>query len=220
MNQPTRTAVRPAGLDMPRVRRPDVVSVHVSHWYVPDRERGLADLHDLVAQWTTTPWPEEVLSFSCFLGTDDDTVLTYTQCAEPGAYRRMLDALGGVARAEAVEYRPHRSVVLDSTATPGCVIVAMFDVDGPDRQELIVEAVADTVADPAGRRDPGLLSANFHVSRDGTRVLNYAEWTSDEAHRAFLAGATHTTTRRVSDDTPGVRPIGFKRYHLHRSIGV
>ncbi|MFG2376885.1 hypothetical protein ACGFY9_36145 [Streptomyces sp. NPDC048504] len=220
MTQRTRTA-RQAGLDMPDLRRPDVAAVFVSHWYVPNRARGLADLQDLVGQWSATPWPPGVLSFNCFLSTDDDTVLTYTQCGEPGAYRRMLDTLGGVARAEAVEYRPHRSVVLDSAPRkPGCVIVAMFDVDGPDRQERIVESIAGAVQDPAGRRNPGMLSANFHASKDGTRVLNYAEWTTDEAHIAFLAGATHVTTRRVSDDTPGVRPIGFKRYHLHRSIGV
>ena len=31
------------------------------------------------------------------------------------------------------------------------------------------------------RHRPGFRSANIHISTDGTRVVNYAQWDSDEA---------------------------------------
>ncbi|MFD7061136.1 hypothetical protein [Streptomyces sp. NPDC059906] len=203
---------------LPDVRRTDATSVFVAARYVPDRAAGLTALREVTDQWGTGGWPAGVLSVSCFLNTDQDTVLTYAQCAEPDAYRARLRTLRGFAAAAPVAYRPHRALVLNE-GVPKCVIVAMFDVDGPDRQGLIVDNITATVEE-AAHRHQGMLSVNFFVSEDGTRVLNFAEWTSDEAHIAFLEGATHGATRRVSDVTPGVRPIGFKRYHLHAGFGV
>ncbi|MFD7898764.1 antibiotic biosynthesis monooxygenase family protein [Streptomyces sp. NPDC059743] len=206
--------------DMPDVRRGDAAGVFVSHWYVRDGAAGTAALQEVVARWSRSPRPPGALSLSTFVSTDDTTVLTYTQCDGPDAYRRYLETLTGVGVA-AVEYRVCRCVLLDTTSrVPGCVVVAMFDVDGPECQERIIGSIAQAVEETPVERHPGLLSANFHASEDGTRVLNYAEWTTEEAHLAFLAGATHVTTRRVTDDTPGVRPVGFKRYRLHRSLGV
>jgi len=37
------------------------------------------------------------------------------------------------------------------------------------------------------RHQPGFRSANIHVSTDGTRVVNYAQWDSEEAYAAMLA---------------------------------
>ena len=37
------------------------------------------------------------------------------------------------------------------------------------------------------RHRPGFSSANIHVSTDGTRVVNYAQWDSAEAYAAMLA---------------------------------
>jgi len=33
---------------------------------------------------------------------------------------------------------------------------------------------------------PGFISANIHVSTDGTRVVNYAQWRSAEAYQAIF----------------------------------
>ena len=33
---------------------------------------------------------------------------------------------------------------------------------------------------------PGFISANIHVSTDGTRVVNYAQWQSPEAYQAMF----------------------------------
>jgi hypothetical protein len=57
---------------------------------------------------------------------------------------------------------------------------------------------------------------------DGTRVLNYAEWTDEDAHRRMVeADSTPTDDEwktRISTGTPGVRFTGFTRYHLHHSL--
>ncbi|MGI5467488.1 hypothetical protein [Streptomyces sp. CA-132043] len=205
---------------MPDIRRTDASAVFISHWYVPDRAHGLRDLDDVLAQWEGAAWPAGFVSFSCFLSTDDDTVLTYAQCADAGSYRPFVRALRGPAGAEPVEYRLHRSVVLGGAAQPpGCMVTALFDIDGPERQRRIVASVADSLEDARGRL-PGMVSANFHLSTDGTRVLNYAEWTSDQAHIAFLEGAARAQALRITTDMPGVRPIGYKRYHLHRSMSA
>ncbi|POX55049.1 hypothetical protein C3489_12085 [Streptomyces sp. Ru71] len=203
----------------PDIRRSDVRAVFVTQWYVPGRAAGLASLDEVAEQWAGTPWPTGILSFAAYLGTDDDTALTYVQASRPDTYRPFVRALRGPARAEGVEYRLRRSVVLEP-GLPGAVVVASFDVDGPERQERIIESVAGAVTGAPAEQHPGMLTANFHASTDGTRVLNYAEWTTDEAHVAFLAGATRRATLRATGETPGVRPIGFKRYHLHRSISI
>lgn len=176
---------------MTDVRRADVDTVLVTTAHVVDEPNGLA---------CVKPDPEVVrglglLTLSRYVSVDGDTVLAYGQAAGTPP------ELPGTTR-----YRRGRAVVL-AAGTPACVVVATFDVDGPGRQQVIIDAIAGSLTEA-----PGLLSANFHTSIDGGRVLNYAEWTSEEEHVAFLDGATRATTLRVSNATPGVRPIGFVRY--------
>jgi hypothetical protein len=202
---------------MPDVRRPDSLAVFVTARYVPGAAAGRGVLESVLGQWERTPWPAGLLSFTGYLSTGGDAVLTYAQAAGTDSYRPFVRALDGPARAEPVEYQLRRSVVT-GTGTPGCMIVATFDVDGPDRQDAVVDSLIATLNQAPGNGPPGMLSANFHASTDGSRVLNYAEWVSDEAHIAFLHGATRQATLRTSNSLPGVRPIGFRRYHLHRAL--
>ena len=64
-------------------------------------------------------------------------------------------------------------------------LINVFVVE-PDRAAdlaaLLVEATEKVM-----RHRPGFRSANIHVSTDGTRVLNYAQWESPEAYAAMLA---------------------------------
>ncbi|MCD9143650.1 antibiotic biosynthesis monooxygenase [Streptomyces albireticuli] len=206
----------------PEINRPDVHTVYMSHWFVDGAAQGRAVLDEIVDAWERSPWFEGVLSLSCYLSTEHDTVLTYAQCANDDVYRPFLRSLpAGPARTEPIAYRPHRSVVRDPAAgTPGTVALASFDVDGAECQRRIVGTVVNHLESAPAEDQEGLIAAHFHLSVDGTRVMNFAEWTSDEAHAAFLDGATRRRSLRLSLDTPGVRPIGFKRYHLHRSLGA
>ncbi|MBT2386700.1 antibiotic biosynthesis monooxygenase [Streptomyces sp. ISL-11] len=206
----------------PEITRSDAQATYVSYWFVDGADHGRAVLDQVVTAWEQTPWPEGLLSLSCYLATDGSTVLTYAQCAGPDVHGPFLRGLpAGPARVEPIAFRLHRSVVVDPAAgAPGTLVAASFDVDGAERQRHIVETVARTLEQAPTGGQAGLIAAHFHLSVDGSRVLNFAEWTSDEAHAAFLDGATRHRSLRLAQDTPGVRPIGYKRYRLHRSLGV
>ncbi|MBZ4015347.1 antibiotic biosynthesis monooxygenase [Streptomyces purpurogeneiscleroticus] len=204
---------------LPDIRHAGTAAVFVSHWYVPDRTTALKDLDEVTAAWETAEWPADILSFSSYLSTDGNTVLTYAQCASAAAYRPFTRALTGPASAEAVEYRLYRSFVPDGATAdaPGCVVAATFDTDGPLCQRNVVEQIVATVGREGPHAKDGLLATHFHTSVDGTRVLNYAEWTTDEAHETFLRDACSGRARASYEALPGVRPIGYTRYHLHHS---
>ncbi|MFD9002389.1 antibiotic biosynthesis monooxygenase family protein [Streptomyces sp. NPDC059582] len=67
---------------------------------------------------------------------------------------------------------------------PVATLINIFTVS-PDRQteliELLTRATEETM-----RHQPGFVCANFHASQDGERVLNYAQWESEEHYRAML----------------------------------
>ena len=199
---------------MPRVRRGDVAAVFVSTAHVPDAGIGRRRIMDAYGAYAAAGPLPGLLSLSCFLSVDSTTVLSYVQCADPDAYDGFALAARGGLGGTAVRYARGRGVVLHDGVRPGCVVVATFDVDGPESQTRIVDGICDAIEAAPRAQHPGLLAANFHLSADGSRVLNYAEWTCDADHEAFLAGATRATAVRVTGETPGVRPIGFTRYHL------
>ncbi|NMO90909.1 antibiotic biosynthesis monooxygenase family protein [Actinomycetospora sp. TBRC 11914] len=64
-------------------------------------------------------------------------------------------------------------------------LVNVFTV-APERQDELVDAL-DRATGQVFVGDPGFVSANLHASLDGTRVVNYAQWTSREAYEAALA---------------------------------
>jgi hypothetical protein len=86
-------------------------------------------------------------------------------------------------------------------------------VDGPERQRHITDRLIAAAQDIGPL--PGALSSHFHLSLDGTRVLNYALWTSLEDHDRAVATADVDEIYRISTETPGVRPTRGRAYHLH-----
>ncbi len=54
-----------------------------------------------------------------------------------------------------------------------------FEV-APEHQQAFIDGIADEVERLFKRYD-GFVSASFHASEDGRRVINYAQWTSREA---------------------------------------
>jgi hypothetical protein len=124
------------------------------------------------------------------------------------------DAVPGIARLKVTAYRRYRSTTALTAPPPtGCLVTVTVDFDGPDprRQRAWVDntfAAAGTV-DPSP--DAGMLAAHFHVSLDGTRVLNLAEWTSAQAHRDALAMPAPPFRARVRA-FPGVISSVAQRY--------
>src|SRR3981189_2964576 len=71
---------------------------------------------------------------------------------------------------------------------PHATLINVFTVE-PERASALaalLSAATDEVIQPV----PGFVSANIHVSTDGTRVVNYAQWESAEAFEAMLADPT------------------------------
>ena len=199
---------------VPDVRRADVAAVFVGQVHVGDADAASSVLAELTRQWELAPPVAGVHSVGVYLDTTGETVLVYVQSGLSQSWSTVIGDVPAARELGVGEYRLRRSVV-PTTGTPGSVVIATFDVDGPVQQDAVIATLTATLEGrPAA---PGMLSAHFHASVDGTRVLNYAEWTTDEAHEAFLAGETRSTTLRVSTGLPGVRPIGFRRYHLWSS---
>ncbi|WP_309110964.1 antibiotic biosynthesis monooxygenase [Saccharothrix sp.] len=76
-------------------------------------------------------------------------------------------------------YRRYRSMSREGLE-PGCVVLVSVELTpgtAPEWVDLVFDALA-AEQDP----HPGGISGHFHVSDDGSKVLNYAEWVSAEAH--------------------------------------
>lgn len=214
------TSDKARSLTPPAFSRPDAEAIYASHWYVPDEQDGNAILDRIIAVWEEARWPPGILTFSAYLSCDGRTALTYAQCRRSDVYRPFVQALPDPAtRIEPIEYRRHSSLTLgDGQGVPSAVVAASFDVDGPERQRHIIAMVSGRLRAAPAEHYTGLIASHFHTSLDGSRVINFAEWVSDEAHLVFMGGSAQHGTLRLVTETPGVRPIGFTRYHLRHSL--
>ena len=71
---------------------------------------------------------------------------------------------------------------------PHATLINVFTVE-PDRAATLA-GLLDEATEKVMRHVPGFISANIHVSTDGTRVVNYAQWESADAMQAMLADPT------------------------------
>ncbi|MCX4980155.1 antibiotic biosynthesis monooxygenase [Streptomyces sp. NBC_00572] len=195
----------------PDLHRPGVGAVLVSTWSVGTPERQRAAVEAIRTAWESREWPDlGLLSYSVLTGTDGDTLLHYSQWTEQKAYddfvRTYRDdrnaeidaAVPGVERLELRRYGAiHRSTVHAATSTgelPGVVVIVEADFEGAGaavgaghREEWVDSVFAALDEDAVTRPTTGGISGQFHLSVDGGRVLNYAEWESEQAHLDWLA---------------------------------
>ncbi|MFC5800629.1 antibiotic biosynthesis monooxygenase [Streptomyces formicae] len=189
-------------LARPDLTRPGVGIVKVSTWHVGTPERQNAAVEAIARAWRRRDWPQVgLLSYSVCTSDDGTALLHYSQWTGEDACQEFLRtfrserndeidaAVPGIERLGLRTYERCRSGEATSgdTRIPGCVVIVEIDFDGADpaRQRDWVDAVfAALESDP--RPHPGGIAAHFHVSTDGTRVLNYAEWESAEAHQEAL----------------------------------
>jgi heme-degrading monooxygenase HmoA len=67
---------------------------------------------------------------------------------------------------------------------PVVTLINVFTV-APDRQEELLKTLNESTQ-TLFTTIPGFRSANFHTSRDGTKVVNYAQWASEQAFQDML----------------------------------
>ncbi|WP_030375326.1 antibiotic biosynthesis monooxygenase [Streptomyces rimosus] len=223
----------------PDVRRPDAGTVLVSPWIVPspDLQRRAAD--SVLDAWEGQPRPDAMLSLSTFLSDDGSHVLNYAQWTDDDAHRewvrhrrpatvsRIDESIPGIRRPGVTRYTRYRSYAPEGTAgrPPGLLVTPTFATTGP----AVQHALADLVIDALEReRVPGLLGAHLHLSKDGGRVLNFAEWADTAAWREFAGGGAAARLRAAISAVEGVTAdtaaptapgrAGVTHYRLHRSL--
>jgi hypothetical protein len=191
--------------NLPDIDRPDVRIAVVRQFPVdgPAQQRNVADATLLT--WDAAPWPDGLIARTCYMSTDGQRVLTYEQWS---------DDQPDVEDPAAIAYRLYRSGVRDDAPVPGCIVIVEVQTDGHDTARQWIDSVFDALAaEPT--LHPGGISGHFHVSVDGTRVLNYAEWL-DEASHVEAVGGTGSIGRgpawRRVQTMPGVRSLGFRRF--------
>ena len=67
-------------------------------------------------------------------------------------------------------------------------LINVFSVQ-PERARELTDLLTAATEDVMQHID-GFISANIHLSTDGTRVVNYAQWRSAEAFQAMLNNPT------------------------------
>ena len=90
------------------------------------------------------------------------------------------------------------------------VHINVFTV-APEKQQLLVDSLIETVNE--ARKVPGWLSARVHRSYDGTRVVNYVQYESQEAAQAVLrhlaAGGYLKRNTELGTVAPGQYEVGY-----------
>ncbi|WP_399085934.1 antibiotic biosynthesis monooxygenase [Streptomyces sp. BBFR2] len=218
----------------PDVRRADAATALISRWIVPDPAVQSAVADAVLGVWEAQERPDAMLSLSVFLGLDGTEVLHHAQWTSDEAHREWarahrpaalapLDAaIPGIRRPGLVRYRLDRSHVPEGASgrEPGALVTPVFAVSGPAARRALADAVLGALADA---RVPGLLGAHLHVSEDGSRVLNHAEWVDLAAWRAFADGPVSARIAERIAALDGVTPVpggadGVPRYRLHGAL--
>lgn len=187
------------GLDARPTPRADLVAVA--------REHPSADAARTAFE-ARTKGAEGLVSVTAYEGIGHDGAFTYEQWTSED----VIQDLDG---------EPVYSLYRGDTGegVPGALVVVSVEFEGPDeqRQRDWINLVFDALASEPARPEGGI-SGYFHVSADGERVLNYAEWTSAEAHIAALAapgadGIGTTDAWKKVQTYPGLTAGGsVKRY--------
>ncbi len=63
-------------------------------------------------------------------------------------------------------------------------VIVIFAVE-PERQQELVDTIREFV-ETGVKHQPGFVSSSIHKSLDGMRVMNYAQWKSQEDYQAFV----------------------------------
>ncbi|MEU8591038.1 antibiotic biosynthesis monooxygenase family protein [Streptomyces sp. NPDC048664] len=102
------------------------------------------------------------------------------------------------------------------TTRPVITLINVFTVS-PDRQDELI-ALLSRATEETMRHQPGFVHANFHASLDGERVINYAQWETEEHYRAMLANPeARVHMRQAATIATDVQPRLFRVRSAHSS---
>ncbi|MGG8408188.1 antibiotic biosynthesis monooxygenase family protein [Streptomyces sp. 12297] len=100
------------------------------------------------------------------------------------------------------------------SSRPVTTLINVFTV-APERQQELAALLAHAT-ETIMKHQPGFICANFHVSQDGSRVVNYAQWESEEHYRALLANPeARSHMRRAATIATDIQPRLFTVQSSH-----
>ncbi len=89
-------------------------------------------------------------------------------------------------------------------------LINVFTVE-PVHQQQLVDLLIE-MTEMVMKKQPGYVSANIHKSLDGTRVTNYAQWSSREAFEAISRNPA------VAPHMKAVTQLAHADYHLYEVV--
>ena len=217
---------------VPPMTRPGVGIVALNRWRAADRPHQLRLARASLDAWHTLDWPPGLLGHHVALGTAGDVVLNYSQWSDRGALGRFsaeglaeraawVQARGGeVDRLSSVHLRRYRTMRGPrQDEQTGCLVIVSFATQSPGQQVALVDGIIHnaTTEQPVS---PGMLASHFHVSLDGTRVVNVVEFTDAEAHQRVVEGSLGdgSPVIRFIRAQPGVDVLGFERFEPYGTV--
>ncbi|MER5302589.1 hypothetical protein ABT039_24425 [Streptomyces lasiicapitis] len=216
---------------LPDILRDDSGHVLMSEGDSGGSARQRAVIQGVFEAWKRHPVPDGFLSQAFFAGTDGRTVLHYAQWTSADAHRVFVEDEANQVLARGIQavigadpegpgvYRLYRSMkpaAATRGVSPGVVVRVAFDTDGDATARRLIDTIVDHYGgvQPPGD-DGGGLASHFHIRQDGLRVVNYSEWTSEEAHQRMFENHIDVEDggpMAVIKDVPGVRVLGFQRF--------
>jgi aromatase len=103
-------------------------------------------------------------------------------------FKHILESLPDINKTRATAPQ-NASVTTILPAQPICTMINTLTVK-PENQQEVLDYLKE-MTEEVVITSPGFISANFHMSKDGTRVVNYAQWRSVEDLQAMLARNPH-----------------------------
>lgn len=200
----------------------------VGQWRVSSTDQQQAAVNAAADAWETVQWPAGLLSYTALAGDDAATVLHLSRWRDRGAAHEFAGeaktgwsaevdrAVPGLDRQGVQAYLPYDGLRIDEGQPPGCLVLVDIEAADAARARAWMDAMLALGRDE--QPPSGMLSATFHLSTTGTRVVNYAEWIDAAAHRASVAAARSAAFDELVGGSAGARPVGFTRSTHWRTI--
>ncbi len=197
----------------------DVITLIFSLAVEPERQQELIDLI-VDALETITKHQPGFVSASLHKSLDGTRVFNYAQWRTQTEYETFAQS----PEDQAIGAKLSQFQLLDShlyevsisqpndavKITKGDLIhLAQFEVK-PENQQRLIELERENVM--VALEHPDLISANFHRSLDGTRIVNYGQWRSLENFDALLKEPKYESVREYW------KGLAENEFHLYQVV--